>query len=34
MTVDEIGIRIAIGLGCFCLGFIIGMIVMFVKDTN
>jgi hypothetical protein len=32
MTIDEIGIRIAIGLGCFCLGFIIGMIVMFNKE--
>ena len=31
MTIDEIGIRIAIGLGFFCLGFIIGMIVMFNK---
>lgn len=32
MTIDEIGIRIAIGLGCFCLGFIIGMIVIFFKE--
>lgn len=33
MTVDEIGICIAIGLGCFCLGFIIGMFVMLEKDN-
>jgi F0F1-type ATP synthase membrane subunit c/vacuolar-type H+-ATPase subunit K len=32
MNIDEIGIRIAIGLGCFCAGFIIGIIVMFCKD--
>ena len=32
MTIDEIGICIAIGLGCFCLGFIIGTIVMFCKE--
>ena len=32
MNINQIGICVAIGLGCFCAGFIIGMLVMFCKD--
>ena len=34
MDINQIGIRVAIGLGCFCAGFIIGMWIMLCKDDK